>query len=146
MRSILGSMLLLCLIASPAISGGLDIGAAEVAYNPCDEALPSREDYLKTVIGPDGDAVYDMQVKYHAWLCDKGAGPAIINTPRLVSYVPPPRYAGITDDDKLHFVFPGGKESTPSAVPLPATGGILAFATACLCALRAMRKTARQEA
>jgi len=142
MRSILGSTLLICLIASRAIAGGLEIGAAEVAFNPCDEGLPSREDYLKTVIGPDGDAIYDMQVKYHAWLCGNGAGPALITAPQLVSYVPPVRFAEFDDDEKLHFVFPGngGSTPTPSPVPLPATGGVLALALAGLFGLRASRK------
>lgn len=117
----------LCLMAGPALSGGLDLGA-DVAFDPCAEPLPSRESYLATVIGQDAEAVYAMQLQYHAWLCD-GAGPAIIAAPPVI------QTAEASDEDKLRWVFPGdnhGPGPRPSPVPLPATALLLGLAMAAL--------------
>jgi len=130
-RLILASALLalaLTATCAPATAGGLDPIGADTAFDPCAEPLPSREAYLATVIGPDADQVYALQLQYHAWLCDDAA-PAIITAPPVI------RLAEITDDAKLHWVFPGGglgpdHGPTPSPVPLPGTAPLLGLALA----------------
>jgi len=130
-RLILASALLaLALTAkcAPATAGGLDPITADTAFDPCAEPLPSRESYLATVIGPDAEQVYALQLQYHAWLCDDAA-PALIAAPPVI------RLAEVSDDDKLHWVFPGGGKNpgpTPSPVPLPGTASLLALAVVAL--------------
>lgn len=143
MRHVLGPMVLVCLIATSANAGGLEIGAEEAEFNPCATPLPSRADYLKTVVGTDGDAVYDMQVKYHNWLCQNGA-PLLAAMPPLISDRPPlDELADASDDTLLHFVFPGSSRPTPAPVPLPGAGGLLALGVAGLAIIRRRAKARR---
>ena len=121
------ALLALALIAKchQATAGGLDLGA-DTAFDPCAEPLPSREAYLATVIGPDAEQVYALQLQYHAWLCDDAA-PATLTAPPVI------RLAEVSDDDKLHWVFPSDDHTpSPSPVPLPATAPLLALAVVAL--------------